>query len=380
MPNPDTSVPEYPPIRSVSKSSVRTSPLGVTLVVLVVGLLIAGLWPFGSTKNGVVWLTDGNGLEFGRHGTVSSSDRLGVVGGTSSSSCSLELWLQPAKSLGSGTILAFYQPKDSPQFTIRQYMDGLVIELQSWKHRRWEEAEHIYVPGVFERRNSVFLTITADAHETGVYVDGKFVKGSRSLRLSPKDFSGRLVLGTAPVASNSWQGQIRGLAIYGIGLTAGQVQHHFEQWQSTGGREMPGIDLPTSLYLFNEHSGKVVHASGSAGIDLQIPASFVLLHQVRLERPTLAYVDDILLNIAGFIPFGLLLCAYLGRMKWAPWPMVMTILAGACLSLLIESLQSYLPTRDSDLTDVITNTLGTAIGAVTLRWGPVQRLIRLYFA
>jgi VanZ family protein len=41
----------------------------------------------------------------------------------------------------------------------------------------------------------------------------------------------------------------------------------------------------------------------------------------------------------------------------------MVVLTGAGISLLIELLQVYLPTRDSSLTDLGNNTLGTYIGA-----------------
>ncbi len=53
--------------------------------------------------------------------------------------------------------------------------------------------------------------------------------------------------------------------------------------------------------------------------------------------------------------------------KWPYRQFFYTVLAGGFLGLLIEVLQAYIPQRDSGWTDVITNTLGTAIGALIAR-------------
>ncbi len=74
---------------------------------------------------------------------------------------------------------------------------------------------------------------------------------------------------------------------------------------------------------------------------------------------------DILSNILLYIPLGFLLTTRLRYDRFtAPGEAVAcTILAGAALSLLVETLQLFEPIRVSGIHDLLTNTTGTAIGA-----------------
>ncbi len=72
---------------------------------------------------------------------------------------------------------------------------------------------------------------------------------------------------------------------------------------------------------------------------------------------------DVVGNVVVFIPIGAFVAAALGRL--APARRILTTLAlGAGLSLAIELVQLAMPSRATDVDDVLFNTLGTALGAV----------------
>ena len=79
------------------------------------------------------------------------------------------------------------------------------------------------------------------------------------------------------------------------------------------------------------------------------------------------YWYDIGINIIGFVPLGACFFIYFSLLKPARYPGTATISLGLFTSLVIEILQVFLPTRSSDMTDVITNTLGTILGVMISR-------------
>jgi glycopeptide antibiotics resistance protein len=92
---------------------------------------------------------------------------------------------------------------------------------------------------------------------------------------------------------------------------------------------------------------------------------------------TWGYVKDIVLNVAGFVPLGFVICAYLALSRNRCKAIVFTIFGAGMLSLAIEVLQAYIPRRVSGTTDIITNTLGATLGAALARPGPVRRFLGL---
>jgi glycopeptide antibiotics resistance protein len=107
---------------------------------------------------------------------------------------------------------------------------------------------------------------------------------------------------------------------------------------------------------------------------LYIPERYTELKHTLLRwpwdeyYPGWTYWKDVLMNIVGFMPLGFFLCAYLSLGLRFGRPGLITILFGFTVSLTVEILQAYLPTRDSGMTDIITNTMGTTLGVLVFRY------------
>lgn len=292
-------------------------------------------------------------------------------------SCSLEIWLEPRRVRSSGTILAFYWPASGVvPFGLRQSLGDLKLERRSQDPSA--ERTKLYVDDVFSHLKPVFFTISSGEAGTAIYVDGALVKKSTNFRFSSHDLTGQLVVGNAPATTDSWSGQVRGLAVYNRELPAAEVSQHFSQW--TGVRatstqpDLAGSDGIVARYLLDEGKGNVVHNQVDSATNLLIPERFFVLREPFLERPwdefrsDWNYWKDVGINIGGFIPLGFFFAAYfavIGKIKRAIW---LAIALGFAVSLTIEVLQAFLPTRDSGMTDLITNTLGAALGAVLWAW------------
>ena len=106
-----------------------------------------------------------------------------------------------------------------------------------------------------------------------------------------------------------------------------------------------------------------------SGRDLYIPQYYEVSHQPFLEPPWKEfyagprYYTNLSLNIVAFVPFGFFLSAYFAMGLRIRRTVLISVIMGLTASLTIEILQAYIPTRNSEMTDLITNTLGTGIGA-----------------
>jgi VanZ family protein len=356
--------------------------VGAVCICVLCIILIAGLWPLHVPSNKVSWLKTKNGLVFGHDGSIVSAGVFRNSDLKDDTSSSLEVWLEPDRIDAKKTILSFDRsahPGDA--FSIHQNKDGLRIQRHNIDDQGISRTAWFTVDGVFRENKPIFVTITLGQQDTVVYLDGVLAKVSPLLGASRDNFTGRLVVADSPTTSNNWSGQILGLAIYHRQLTAQQVARHWDGWNKNLQPSVAANEAPAALYLFNEGKGSVVHNQLDSATDLIIPSRYFVLHPSfllppwREYKPTWSYWQDFSVNIAGFIPLGFCFAAYFSSVQEIDRPEATTIALGFVVSFTIEVLQAFLPTRSSGTTDLITNSLGTAIGAMLFRCSFTQSLL-----
>jgi VanZ family protein len=356
-----------------SRASISAPLLTAVCAGILFVMLVAGLWPFHAPRNEVSWLSQENGLRFGKNGSILSAGAFAASRVQANGPCSIEIWLQPSGVDSGGTIIAFYRPsRRVVGFKLRQYETGMETQTTKWDQSN--EVQKMFADGVFVRSKPVYLTITSSDKGTAFYADGTLVRKSAQFKVSSEDLTGQLVVGNAPSVRANWSGLLKGLSVYGRELPPDEVLQHYSDRSHLGRLDSTDGQGIVARYEFKEGAGSIVHNQVDSATDLSIPERYFVIHERFLKRPwkefhpDWSYLFDIGVNIAGFIPFGFFFSAYfsmIGKLKRFGQA---AIAAGFVLSFAIETLQAFLPTRESGMTDLFTNTFGTFLGATAFSW------------
>jgi VanZ family protein len=331
---------------------------------LSLGLLFAGLWPFRFRPvNNVHWIGGAPGLRFDTFGIVSGKEPLFGPGGPVDLSLPFTLRMEvrpreePSGSLP--RILSAYDAEGRELFFLGQWRSELILRIlkeEGFFHLRYRETG---ADGL-QKDETHSIVVRSDRNALTMFVDGVAARtrsGVDFSLLSDKRMPAWMILGNSPTGESPWNGDLLSLSFYPKALSPGDVES--------------GETPPVIRYDFLEGDGAVCRGGADSRYDLVIPSLFrapkkgILVPPWRVQKFDRTFWKDVFVNILGFIPFGFAVYAWVrnrGKRKVA-MPMGTTLLLGAGISLFIELLQVYLPTRDSSLTDVINNVLGTYIGA-----------------
>ena len=141
-------------------------------------------------------------------------------------------------------------------------------------------------------------------------------------------------------------------------LQGEKALHEAQHSENDRGGQAKSIALPLSLAL----TGLIIYASLYPFADWrnQGISPFTFL---TASWPVYLTGFDVAVNALGYAPLGFLLALVFMRTNHTIWALAMAFFCGALLSLCMETLQSYLPSRIPSNVDLALNSVGALLGA-----------------
>lgn len=344
-------------------------------------ILTAGLRPKGfRLANNVSWIKEQAGIRFGRIGIAFTNffnDSI-LAGINDVDDFSMEIALKPANLLGHRFkfILALHNGKDSEQLIMGQWRSWFVV-MNGDDYAYRKKINRITVDAALPSQTARFVTITSGKEGTRIYLDGEHMSTQKDLTLKlPPGGNTRLLLGNSVYGKHYWQGDIYGLALYRHTVTSREAADHFKRWIEDRSFLYAEDGNSFALYLFDEKEGTTVLEHAGSNLHIEIPSMMQVLEKRILAPPWQGFrfnrssIADIIINFCGFIPFGFILFATLARLGGAYEKHGVFITIAFCFSVSfsLEILQAWIPSRDSHMRDLLLNTLGGWMGAISYRF------------
>ncbi len=339
----------------------------LTITTLIV-ILYFGLWPRSSfMKNNVAWLADIQALDFRSTGMAYLDDLKVFVNLEEVTEFTLQLRVaaQNIKKSGFRPILMIHGGSDAEQLVIWQW-GASIIAMNGDDYSYRQKLPRVSAHDVFRAGESVSLSLCSTKISTLLSINGELTAQNNAWQITlPK--SGEklhLILGNSVYAKHGWQGLVYSLSMHTRALSPEETGEHYD----TSFQNSP------QLHLFQEQSVQGTIVMENFHIPLLVPERLVILKRNVLTTPwhhfnlSRNFFIDILINFAGFIPFGALLFSTLRGFSFCTAGTIKVAVVASCflLSLIIEIGQIWQLTRYSSSLDVLMNTGGGYAGVLLL--------------
>jgi hypothetical protein len=361
-------------------AGVFTKLVPAYILILVVFLL----WPFDFVfyrTNGIRWINASQGIAFHQGGQAlsTSSPKEFFSRMVKGAGVTLEVWLSSENTSqgGPARILSYSKNPNIRNFTLGQSREQLVVRLRTTMTSQNGTNPHLIVEDALVPGSVQHIVVTYDFAVQKVFINGELRMQSENLRgdFSNWDPTCRLVLGNEVTGNRPWRGELYYAAVFDGVISDGDIRTHYKLgWPSTQkgktGASDFRADLPLMEYTLEEGQGNRIYdrGTGSKPVDLIIPRFIQLETRAFLDFSrgyfkSPSWFADVAVNIMIFIPLGFLFHGMLRiRSGLTLSVSLSTLLVGALLTFVVETLQHYSMTRNSSLADVFTNITGTTLG------------------
>lgn len=354
----------------------RRRALNVLCSTIFLVTLFYGLKPKGYRfVNQVHWLEERHGVVFTNAGMIYSRKTLGSLGITDSITIIADI--KPNLGRANSRLLTIVAPGGVELFKARQWKNNLVVSLGGPGDT---ELVSVYLPDAFSADTIQRLVF-------GINSDKIWVSSSNTQKVRAKKLPtlnpgflehGTILIGYSASGAYPWQGNLYKLILYS----------DFPSPNRNTGYILNDSTVENSLsrsaaeFLFQEGSGNHIKSRSPVKWDLHAPPfpkmfMYEWPQTLKNSLPRLKHMNrytlsDPIINFIGFIPFGAVFFLCFLRFRKSAAAAILTILLALLTSTGIEFTQVFIPTRVSQILDIVLNVSGAGTGAVLI---PVLRRI-----
>lgn len=224
------------------------------------------------------------------------------------------------------------------------------------------------VPG-YAHPQKVRVEIETTVASTSVFINEHMMARSTHYKVPLSNDIFTVSLGNTLNRKHGWLGTISAFTLDYKNCTTvdtGENLSHCHQTHT--------IDLNEALLSLSNSTNYVLQQSST--LVLHSPYTMLSMEWLSLgstlHRNSSAHIKDVLINLLGFIPVALGIFIICTAQYKAVFSAITTIIATIFLSLLIESVQVFIPSRTSSIIDVTANSLAGVCTALfcyaVMRW------------
>lgn len=343
--------------------------------------LFFGLKPFNFiSRNDICFDENAEGIQFNLSSVAKESHLRSIAYTEKSieippySSLSICLELAPAcKPFGLGCIVVINDGQPQPPLIIAQWQHYLIIRSRrSEDPSRMPYQEH-GAPNCFVSGETSRILVAYKSGETNIYLNEELVSQKKGFDLVERNLpmTGRIVFGSDGVVNGkSWVGAIKHFALYDEFIAPAD--------------QLNETSFPLIEYDFCNFQDWCVPNRQAETFDLRVPKYYKSLIFKRFDRLSsweehvAESKSDIIINIFGFMPFGFAVYILLQRrIRSRLILFLMTCLIAVFFSLIIESLQLFLPSRIPSQIDIVCNGLGGFVAACVANFFIFEKVAKI---
>ncbi len=329
---------------------------GILLALCVAGIVVACLYPFDFITVNHFSGDVEKGVEFSDPSIAHSRGAVTKLSGVERFTLSLRIMPRSRPfNRRIGQIIGSGLNDGQTNFALRQRRKDLCLTLGAGSGE--VPGCRLLIRDIFPKPEYLWIDIVYDGAVLRSYVNG--VARDSAVYAIPLrwDASYPLVAGNSTDLRHAWSGRLDTLALFPDALPANG---------RSGGWRGGAWGRPLVLYTGFDREAALIRDGGTGDpADLFVPNHVGPNRRAVLEPFNDFRLYDIVFNIVGFIPLGFLVSLLIRRSPRNPAiQLILVVSSGLTLSLAMEILQTYLPTRSPAMADVVSNSVGMIPGYV----------------